>query len=45
MEKEGLGFSELGSSSLGRFQSLQSSQSGVRDKIISYVPPLGEVKF
>ena len=42
--KEGSGLSELGSSPLGSFQSLQSSQSSEGDKMISYVPPLKEVK-
>ena len=44
IEKEGSGFSELGSSPLGSFQSLQSSQSSERDKMISYVLLLEEVK-
>ena len=42
--KEESGLSELGSSPLGSFQSLQSSQSSEGDKMITYVPPLGEVK-
>ena len=42
--KEESGLSELGSSPLGSFQSLHSSQSSERDKMISYVPPLEEVK-
>ena len=42
--KEGLGLSELSSPPLGSFQSLQSSQSCEEDKMISYVPPLEEVK-
>ena len=42
--KEGLGLSELGSSPLGSFWSLQSSQSSEGDKMIAYVPPLEEVK-
>ena len=37
--KEGLGLSEFGSSPLGRFQSIQSSQSSEIDKMIPYVPP------
>ena len=45
MGKEGSGLSELGSSPLGSFQSLPSSQSCKGDKLISYVPPLGEVKI
>ena len=43
--KDGSGLSELGSSPLGSFQSLQSSQSSEGDKMISYVPPLREVKI
>ena len=42
--KEESGFSELGSSPLGSFQSLHSSQSSEKDKMILYVPPLEEVK-
>ena len=42
--KEESGLSELGSSPLGSFPSLQSSQSSEGDKMISYAPPLGEVK-
>ena len=42
--KEGSGFSELGSSLLGSFKSLHSSQDNERDKMIPYVPPLEEVK-
>ena len=42
--KEGSGLSELGSSPLGSFESLQSSHSSEGDKMISYVHPLGEVK-
>ena len=45
MGKEGSGLSELGSSPLGSFQSLQSNQSSEGDRMISYVPPLGEVKI
>ena len=37
-EKE-LGLSELGSSPIGSFQSLQSSQSSEDDRILPYVPP------
>ena len=44
VEKVGSGLSELGSSLLGSFQSLNSSQSSENDKMIPYVPPLGEVK-
>ena len=43
--KEGSGLSELGSSPLGSFQSLQSSQSSEGDKMISYVPLFKEVKI
>ena len=43
-EKE-LSLSELGSSSIGSFQLLQSSQSSEEDKMIPYVPPLGEVRI
>ena len=43
--KEGSGLSEFGNSPLGSFQSIQSSQSSEIDKMISYVPPLGEVKI
>ena len=42
--KEGSGLSELCSSPLGSFQSLQSSQSSEKDKMIPYVPPLEDVK-
>ena len=42
--KEGLGLRELGSSPLGSFQSLLSSQSSEGDKMISYEPPLDEMK-
>ena len=44
IEIEGSGLSELGSSHLGSFQSLYSSQSSERDKMISLVPLLEEVK-
>ena len=37
MGKEGSGLSELGSSPLGSFHSLQSSQSSESDKMIPYV--------
>ena len=43
-EKE-LSLSDLGSSPLGSFQLLQSSQSSEEDKIIPYVPPSGEVRI
>ena len=43
--KEGSGLSELGSSPLGSFQSLQSNQSCKGDEMISYVPPLKEAKI
>ena len=36
--------SELGSSPLGNFQSLDSSQSSERDKMIPYVSPLEKVR-
>ena len=39
-----MSLSELGSSPIGSFQSLKSSQSSDEDKMIPYVPPLGEVK-
>ena len=42
-EKE-LSLSELGKSPIGSFQLLQSSQSSEEDKMIPYVPPLGEVR-
>ena len=42
--KEGSGLSELGSSLLGSFQSLHSSQGSERDRMIPYVPPSEEVK-
>ena len=45
MGKEGSGLSNLGSLPLGSFQLLQSSQSSEIDKMIPYVPPLGEVKI
>ena len=43
--KEGSGLSEFGSSPLGSFQLIPSSQSSEIDKMIPYVPPLGEVKI
>ena len=43
-EKE-LNLSELGSSPIGSVQLLQSSQSSEGDKMIPYVPPLGEVRI
>ena len=42
-EKE-LSLRELCSSPIGSFQLLQSSQSSEEDKMIPYVPPLGEVR-
>ena len=45
IEKEGSGFSEFGCSPLGSFQLIQSSQNSEIDKMIPYVPPLGEVKI
>ena len=42
--KEGSGFSEIGSSLLGTFQSFHSSQGSERDRMIPYVPPMQEVK-
>ena len=42
--KEGLGLSELSSSLLGSFQALHSSQGSEKDKMISYGPPLEEIK-
>ena len=44
IKKVGSGLSELSSSLLGSFQSLNSSQSSERDKIIPYVTPLKEMK-
>ena len=43
IEKVGSGLSEFGSSPLGSFQSQNSSQSSEKDRMIPYVPPLGEV--
>ena len=45
MGREGSGLSELGSSPFGSFQSIPSSQRSEGDKMISYVPPLREVKI
>ena len=42
--EEELSLSELGSSPLGNFQSLDSSQSSERDKMIPYVSPLEKVR-
>ena len=44
IEKMGSRLSELGSSPLRSFQSLNSSQSSERDKMIPYVAPLKEMK-
>ena len=44
IERGGSGLSELGSSPLGSFQSLPSSQGSEKDKMISNVPPMEEVK-
>ena len=44
IEGGGSGLSELGSSPLGSFQSLPSSQGSEKDKMIPYVPPMEEVK-
>ena len=44
IERGGSGLSELGSSPLGSFQSLPSSQGSEKDKMITYVPPLREMK-
>ena len=43
--KEVSGLNELSSSPLGSFQLIQSSQSSEIDKMIPYLPPLGEVKI
>ena len=43
--KEGSGLNEFGSSPLGGFKLIQSSQSSEIDKMIPYEPPLGEVKI
>ena len=45
IEKIGSGISKLDSSPLGSFQSFNSSQSGEKDRMIPYVPPLGEVRI
>ena len=45
IQKIRAGISELDSSPLVSFQSLNSSQSSARDKMIPYVPPLGEVRI
>ena len=42
-EKE-LNLCELGSSPLGSFQSLQSSQSSEEDKMVLDIPPVGETR-
>ena len=42
--REGSGLSELGSLPFGSFQSLPSSQGSKKDKMITYVPPLAEMK-
>ena len=42
--KQGSEPSELSSSPLGSFQSLHSSKGSEKDNMISYVPPLEEVK-
>ena len=44
IERGGSGLSELGSSPLGSFQSLPSSQESEKDKMIMYVPPHREMK-
>ena len=44
IERGESGLSELGSSPLGSFQSLPSSQGSEKDKMITYVPPLREMK-
>ena len=44
IEKVGSGLSEHGSSLLGSFQLLNGSQSSEKDRMISYVPPLKEVR-
>ena len=44
IEREGSGLSELGSSPLGSFQSLPSSQESEKDKMISYIPTIEEMK-
>ena len=42
--EEKLSLSELGSSPIGSFQSLQSNQSSEEDKMIPYVPPAGKIR-
>ena len=44
IERGGSGLSELGSSPLESFQLLPSSQESEKDKMITYVPPLEEMK-
>ena len=44
IEREGSGLSELGSSPLGSFQSLPSSQDSEKDKMTTYVLPHREMK-
>ena len=44
LERGGSGHSELGSSPLGIFQSLPSSQGSEKDKMITYAPPLREMR-
>ena len=44
IESGGSGLSELGSSPLGSFQLLPSSQGSEKDKMISYIPSMEEVK-
>ena len=45
VREEGLGLGELSSSPLGSFQSLQSSQSSEKDKMIPDGSPLEKVKI
>ena len=44
IERGGSRLSKLGSSPLGSFQLLPSSQGSEKDKMITYVPPLEEMK-
>ena len=44
LERGGSGLSELGSSPLGSFQSLLSSQRSEKDKMITYAPTLRGMK-
>ena len=44
IERGESGLSELASSPLGSFQSLPSTQGSKKDKMITYVPPLREIK-